>query len=171
MAGFRRRIARPSPATGARIRFDARSRGREGDPPTKRRSTMRWTTTTMVRQIPLVGFGPMRLGLAMSLLLAACSSPPSKVDDAPKRPPDDSYETGGGLAWRVLVWKCDERNERTSIIQSCSEGLTGCGPWRLDRTLCPVDPAGRDATRTASEGAVEARGSARHPIPDGYGWR
>lgn len=112
-----------------------------------------------------------RIVVAFCLLLPACSSPPSKVEGAPKRPPDDSYETDGAHAWRVLVWKCDERNERISMIQPCAEGLTGCGRWTIDRTLCPLDAAGREATRTSGERAVEAEGRGRHPIPDGYGWR
>ena len=117
-------------------------------------------------------FAGMRAAFPFVLLLAACSSsPPSKVKGAPKRAPDDSYETGGGHAWRVLVWKCDERNERVSMTQSCGEGLTGCGKWHVDRTLCPPEPAGREATRTSSEEEVEASGKERHPIPDGYGWR
>ena len=111
--------------------------------------------------------------LANALALVACSSgPPSKIAGAPTRAPDDSYETDGGLAWRVLVWKCDARNERVTMIQECGEGLTGCGAWKLDRTLCPLDPAGRDATRTSMERDVEAHGAGRHPIPgSGYGWR
>lgn len=110
--------------------------------------------------------------LAVLFLLVGCSStPPSKVDGAPKRPPDESYETGGALAWRVLVWHCDERNERVAMVQSCGEGLTGCGKWQVDRTLCPLDSAGREATRTANEREVESKDKEHHPIPAGYGWR
>jgi hypothetical protein len=113
-----------------------------------------------------------RFALPIALVVVACSSPaPSKITGAPTRAPDDSYETDGGLAWRVLVWKCDARNERITMIQECGEGLTGCGAWKLDRTLCPLDPPGRDATRTSMESDVESRGKARHPIPPGYGWR
>ena len=91
---------------------------------------------------------------------------------APKRAPDESYESGGARAWRVLVWKCNDLNERFSMTQSCAEGLTGCGAWQLDRTLCPADQAARDATRTTMEREVEATGGGeRHAIPDGYGWR
>jgi hypothetical protein len=112
------------------------------------------------------------LVVLLSVFGAGCSSPPpSKVEGAPKRAPDDAYETDGALGWRVLVWKCDERNERTAMVQSCGEGLTGCGRWTVDRTLCPLDAAGRDATRTANEREVESRGKSRHPIPNGYGWR
>src|SRR4051812_43483994 len=108
--------------------------------------------------------------LVAAIMLGACSGgAPSKVDGAPKRPPDDSFETGGGHASRLLIWKCDDRNERITMIQSCAEGLTGCGGWSIDRTLCPTDAAGREATRTASEQKLEGVG--RHPIPDGYGWR
>jgi len=112
----------------------------------------------------------MRVAVALVLLAAGCSSaPPSKADGAPKRAPDESYESGGALSWRVLVWKCDERNERVSMTQSC--GLTGCQAWHVDRTLCPLEAAGREATRTASECQVEATGKERHPIPEGSGWR
>lgn len=106
------------------------------------------------------------------LLLAACSNEPSKVRGAPLKPPDESYETGGARAWRVLVWHCNDMNERFSMTQSCAEGLTGCGRWQVDRTLCPPDQAARDATRTPSEREIEGMsGGDRHPIPDGYGWR
>ena len=108
--------------------------------------------------------------LAASALVACSSKAPSKIAGAPTRAPDDSYETDGGLAWRVLVWKCDARNERITMIQTCGEGLTGCGAWTLDRTLCPLDAAGRDATRTSTERDVESRGAGRHPIPAGSGW-
>lgn len=91
---------------------------------------------------------------------------------APNRAPDESYETGGARAWRVLIWKCNDLNERYAMTQSCAEGLTGCSAWQLDRTLCPTDPPARDATRTTSEREIEAAtGGDRHPIPDGYGWR
>jgi hypothetical protein len=125
--------------------------------------------------LPGVGKGReawVHIGCLLLPPLMACSSEaPSKVQGAPARPPDDSYETDGARAYRVLVWKCDARNERISMVQGCAEGLTGCGRWHVDRTLCPLDPPGRDATRTASEGNVAARGHGRHPIPTGYGWR
>lgn len=113
----------------------------------------------------------MRRGFALLVVLAGCSStPPSKVDGAPKRVPDESYETGGALAWRVLVWTCDARNERISMIQRCGEGLTGCGKWEVSRTLCPANPAGREATRTPGEDQL-GEVKEKHPIPEGWGWR
>lgn len=114
------------------------------------------------------------LVLAFAVLVMACSSKaPSKIPGAPSRPPDESYETGGGLAFRVLIWKCDATNERVTMTQTCGEGLTGCGSWTIDRTLCPgpSDPAGREATRTASEREAESHGHEHNPIPAGYGWR
>ena len=109
---------------------------------------------------------------AIAFFLAACSSSaPSKIPGAPSRAPDDSYETDGGFAWRVLIWKCDAKNERITLIQACGEGLTGCGAWKIDRTLCPLDAAGRDATRTWMERDVESHGAGKHPIPPCSGWR
>lgn len=114
----------------------------------------------------------MRTLLTLAFVLVACrsSEPPSKVQGAPTRPPDESYEIGGGHATRVLVWRCDARNERVSMMQSCAEGLTGCGAWKIDRTLCPLDEAGRAATRTSSESTL-SRNAERRPIPEGSGWR
>lgn len=112
----------------------------------------------------------MRVVAAFTLFIAACTAaPPSKVEGAPKRPPDESYQVGGGITHRVLVWKCDERNERTTMTQTCGEGPGGCSAWFVDRTLCPLEPAGRDATRTASERDFD-RGP-KQPIPEGSGWR
>ncbi len=97
------------------------------------------------------------------VLLGACSDgAPSKVSGAPTTPPDDSFETDGGFAYRVLVWNCNPRNERVVMYQSCGEGCTGCGGWALERTLCP-------GSTTPVEAKVASRG--RHPIPAGYGWR
>lgn len=111
------------------------------------------------------------LAVSVSVLLFSCSTPPSRLEGAPTRAPDDAYETGGGLSWRVLVWRCDERNERIAMIQECGDGFAGCGAWKIDRTLCPLDAPGREVTRTPEERRIEARGRGRHPIPAGYGWR
>jgi hypothetical protein len=95
--------------------------------------------------------------------LGACSGgAPSSVSGAPATPPDDSYETDGGLAYRVLVWTCTPRHERVVIFQRCGEGCTGCGGWRIERALCPGGP-------TAFETSIAGKG--RNPIPPGYGWR
>jgi hypothetical protein len=127
---------------------------------------------TLLKIVVELGTKEIVFALAAALALMACSSKaPSKIAGAPSRVPDDSYETDGGLAWRVLVWKCDATNERVTMIQECGEGLTGCEAWKLDRTLCPLLPADRDATRTSMEREVESRGKGRHPIPAGYGWR
>lgn len=132
------------------------------------RSSMRTsrTTSAYARTVKLISF------VGVMLLSIGCSSKaPSKTAGAPTRAPDDSYETDGALAWRVLIWKCDATNERIAMIQTCGEGLTGCNDWKLERTPCPTDPVGRDAARTPTERDVEARGQGRHPIPSGYGWR
>src|SRR5687768_159851 len=115
----------------------------------------------------------MLVALALSMLAGCGSSPPSEVPGAPTRPPDEAYETGGGFAYRVLVWKCDARHERVVMYQACGEGLTGCDDWQVSRTLCPAgDAAARDAVRTPfEEQQAERLARERGPIPEGHGWR
>lgn len=99
--------------------------------------------------------------LAGIFLLSACSGgKPSSVKGAPTVPPDDSFETGGGRAQRVLVWTC-VGTEHVVMWQTCGEGLTGCGGWWLERGPC--------GTKTPIE--VKLATADRGTIPSGYGWR
>ncbi|MBK6695319.1 MAG: hypothetical protein IPG50_24375 [Myxococcales bacterium] len=98
--------------------------------------------------------------------VAACGGrAPSGVEGAPKTPPDESFETDGALAWRVLIWRCTSRNERVVMFQRCAEGCTGCGEWRLERTLCP------GSTTPFEEQLAKEPPRERHAIPAGWGWR
>lgn len=93
--------------------------------------------------------------------LAACSGgKPANVHGAPTVPPDDAFESGGGLAYRVLVWNC-LGTEHVVMSQRCGEGLTGCGGWTVERAAC--------GAKTPME--VKLATGDRGPIPSGYGWR
>jgi hypothetical protein len=84
------------------------------------------------------------------------------VAGAPRTPPDDQFETGGGHSTRVLRWHCVD-GQRVLMHRSCGEGmcLSPCGDWKIEKHPC-------GSPETELERTYDIEGL---PIPDGEGWR
>ncbi len=75
--------------------------------------------------------------LATIAALAACGpQPPSRVPGAPRRPPDEQFASGGGIALRLLSWQCVD-GAHVVMIQRCYDGFPGgCDDWQIERSAC-----------------------------------